>query len=182
MEARESQVEGGAQRRQAAASLSYQALRLPATYLGNKQRPPVQPHSRIKTAVNNWWQGWQIVLNQNGVWRARTLASSLRSLPKLQVPVLLSLGAHLAAVTRTMLPASRLWRSLFRRPWKPLVFPNDGFARISANVKIEEETTPDYVASRYYPVRIGEILHAKYQVVGKLGFGVTSTSRVMKRM
>jgi serine/threonine-protein kinase SRPK3 len=102
-------------------------------------------------------------------------ASFSRSLPRLQVPGFLPLGAQLAAVTQTMLPASQLWRSLFRRSWKPLAFPSDGFARISADVKIEEETTPGYVASRYYPVRIGEILHANYQVVGKLGYGITST-------
>ena len=91
------------------------------------------------------------------------------------MPGYLPLGAQLAVVTQTMLPASRFWRSLFTRSWKPLAFPSDGFARISADVKVEEETTPGYVASRYYPVRIGEILHGNYQVVGKLGYGITST-------
>jgi serine/threonine-protein kinase SRPK3 len=74
-----------------------------------------------------------------------------------------------------MLLASRFWKELFRRSWKPLAFPTDGFTRIPADVKIEEETIPGYVASRYYPVRIGEILHTNYQVVGKLGYGITST-------
>ena len=110
------------------------------------------------------------------------LASLLRSLPRLQVPGFLPLGAQLAVVTQTMLPASRFWRGLFRRSWKPLAFPSDGFARISADVKIEEETTPGYVASRYYPVRIGEILHANYQVVGKLGYGITSTARTRSKV
>ncbi|KAJ5903916.1 hypothetical protein N7504_006299, partial [Penicillium tannophilum] len=40
---------------------------------------------------------------------------------------------------------------------------------------IEEETIPGYVAARYYPTRIGEILKDRYQVVGKLGFGASST-------
>ncbi|CAG8409164.1 unnamed protein product [Penicillium salamii] len=37
------------------------------------------------------------------------------------------------------------------------------------------ETIPGYVASRYYPNQIGEIIKNRYQVVGKLGFGATST-------
>lgn len=40
---------------------------------------------------------------------------------------------------------------------------------------MEEETLPDYIASRYYPTRIGEIIKDRYQVVGKLGYGTTST-------
>jgi hypothetical protein len=71
MEVGKIQAEEGAQRGQAAASLSYQALRLPATYLGNKQRPHIQPRdSQINTAVNSWLQASQIELNQNGVRRA----------------------------------------------------------------------------------------------------------------
>ncbi|KAK1772447.1 Serine/threonine-protein kinase [Phialemonium atrogriseum] len=41
--------------------------------------------------------------------------------------------------------------------------------------KIEEETLPDYLAERFYPVHIGEVLASRYQVVGKLGYGTTST-------
>lgn len=72
---------------------------------------------------------------------------------------------------------SSFLRSLPRlgRTWKPLNFSNPNFVRISAHYKIEEETIPGYVASRYYPVRIGEILKEQYQVVGKLGFGASST-------
>ncbi|KXN80773.1 Serine/threonine-protein kinase SRPK [Leucoagaricus sp. SymC.cos] len=65
--------------------------------------------------------------------------------------------------------------SLFRRAWKPLSFSNQGFAQIPVNNWIEEETNPDYVAGRYYPVRIGEIFQDRYQVVGKLGWGISST-------
>jgi serine/threonine-protein kinase SRPK3 len=70
---------------------------------------------------------------------------------------------------------SRIWRPLLGRAWKPLAFSSEGFVSIPADQKIEEETVPDYVASRYYPVRIGEVFSDRYQVVGKLGFGVTST-------
>jgi serine/threonine-protein kinase SRPK3 len=74
-----------------------------------------------------------------------------------------------------MLPS--FLRSLFQvgRAWKPLNFSNPNFKRISATQKIEEETLPGYVASRYYPTRIGEIFKQRYQVVGKLGFGASST-------
>ncbi|KIW13716.1 hypothetical protein PV08_08907 [Exophiala spinifera] len=41
--------------------------------------------------------------------------------------------------------------------------------------KIEEETLPFYSPSNFYPVYTGEILGAKYRVVGKLGFGASST-------
>ncbi|RDH36245.1 CMGC protein kinase [Aspergillus welwitschiae] len=40
---------------------------------------------------------------------------------------------------------------------------------------IEEETLPTYNAEKYYPVRLGEVLDGRYQVVAKLGYGVTST-------
>jgi serine/threonine-protein kinase SRPK3 len=69
----------------------------------------------------------------------------------------------------------RSWKSLFGRSWKPLVFPSKSYVRIPADEKVEEETLPDYLASRYYPVRIGDIFRDRYQVIGKLGFGSTST-------
>lgn len=61
------------------------------------------------------------------------------------------------------------------RIWKPLTFSNPNFMRIPLDEKIEEELFPDYIASRYYPVRIGEVLRDRYQIVGKLGFGASST-------
>jgi serine/threonine-protein kinase SRPK3 len=70
---------------------------------------------------------------------------------------------------------TRSWRPLFSRAWKPIVFPRDGFVAIPVGQKIEEETLPHYAASQYCPVQIGEIFCARYQVVGKLGFGATST-------
>ncbi|KAF5373633.1 hypothetical protein D9758_000811 [Tetrapyrgos nigripes] len=67
-------------------------------------------------------------------------------------------------------------KSVFSRaPWEPLSFPNKGFDPIPADKVVEEETLPDYVATRYYPVTIGEIFQDRYQVVAKLGYGATST-------
>ncbi|KAF4468070.1 CMGC SRPK kinase [Fusarium albosuccineum] len=83
-----------------------------------------------------------------------------------------------------MLPSVLRHLPLLRRSWKPLNFTNQNFVRIPANQLIEEETIPGYIASRYYPTRIGDVLKDRYQVVGKLGFGVTSTvwlARDLKR-
>lgn len=70
-----------------------------------------------------------------------------------------------------------LIRSLPRlgRRWTPLNFTNPNIIRLPTNQAIEEETIPGYVADRYYPTRLGEILKDRYQVVGKLGFGASST-------
>ncbi|KAM0425547.1 hypothetical protein ACHAPT_009339 [Fusarium lateritium] len=61
------------------------------------------------------------------------------------------------------------------RTWKPLIFSNPNFKRIALDQKVEEERIPDYVASRYYAACIGQVLQDRYQIVGKLGFGATST-------
>ncbi|KAF7562369.1 hypothetical protein G7046_g1783 [Stylonectria norvegica] len=63
----------------------------------------------------------------------------------------------------------------FGRPWKPLTFSSTKFRQIALGEKIEEELLPDYLASHYYPARIGEVLGDRYQLVGKLGFGASST-------
>lgn len=36
---------------------------------------------------------------------------------------------------------------------------------------MEEERLPFYKAEQFYPVHIGEVLHSRYKVVGKLGYG-----------
>jgi hypothetical protein len=81
-----------------------------------------------------------------------------------------------------MLPS--LLRSLPRlgRTWKPLNFSSPNFVRLPATHKIEEETIPGYVATRYYPAQIGEIFEDRYQVVGKLGFGASSTAWLARDM
>lgn len=70
---------------------------------------------------------------------------------------------------------SLLRRLPLRRTWKPLDFSNLNFVRIPESHVVEEENFPDYVGSRYYPTRIGEVIKDRYQVIGKLGYGVTST-------
>jgi len=77
-----------------------------------------------------------------------------------------------------------LLRSLpqFGRRWKPLNFSNPNFVRIPEWHKIEEETLPDYISSQYYPTRMGEVIKERYQVIGKLGFGSTSTAWLARDM
>ncbi|KAB8215212.1 kinase-like protein [Aspergillus novoparasiticus] len=58
---------------------------------------------------------------------------------------------------------------------QPRVFPDSGFHSLDSTVTFEEETLPDYLEERYYPVHIGEIFKSQYQVVTKLGFGSSST-------
>ncbi|KAJ6140881.1 hypothetical protein N7497_011774 [Penicillium chrysogenum] len=52
------------------------------------------------------------------------------------------------------------------RRWTSLNFTNPNFIQLSTSQAIEEETIPGYIAGRYYPTRIGEILKDRYQVVG----------------
>jgi serine/threonine-protein kinase SRPK3 len=73
-----------------------------------------------------------------------------------------------------LLRSFKIWPRLGR--WQALDFNNLNFTHIPLNQAIEEETIPDYVASRYYPVRIGEVFQDRYQVVSKLGFGACSTA------
>jgi hypothetical protein len=58
---------------------------------------------------------------------------------------------------------------------QPLRFPSSGFKVIESSISVEEESIPNYKAQRYYPVRIGEVFNTRYQVIGKLGYGSSST-------
>jgi serine/threonine-protein kinase SRPK3 len=66
-------------------------------------------------------------------------------------------------------------RSIPRAPSLPLRFPTSGFEIINLSEVVEEERFEDFKTGRYCPVNIGEVFKSKYQVIGKLGFGVTST-------
>lgn len=62
-----------------------------------------------------------------------------------------------------------------KTPLVPLAFPTTGFEVLDSSDLIEEELLRDYNPERYYPARIGEIFKHRYPIIGKLGFGVTST-------
>ncbi|TGO50617.1 hypothetical protein BOTNAR_0386g00030 [Botryotinia narcissicola] len=67
-------------------------------------------------------------------------------------------------------------RSATRRsPSPPLRFPTTGFELISDAQALDEEQLEGFKMGLYCPLNIGDIFISKYQVVWKLGYGVTST-------
>lgn len=46
---------------------------------------------------------------------------------------------------------------------------------ISSETKVEEERLLGYDPKNYYPAQLGQILHDRYQILIKLGFGAHST-------
>jgi len=46
---------------------------------------------------------------------------------------------------------------------------------VKDSVIVEEEQFDEFKAGQYYPVNTGDVYASKYQVLGKLGFGTTST-------
>ena len=60
-------------------------------------------------------------------------------------------------------------------PLPPRAFPLTGFEVIDPSQMVEEERLPFYNRDHYYPMRIGEVLKDRYQVVAKLGYGASST-------
>ncbi|OJJ68258.1 hypothetical protein ASPBRDRAFT_77961 [Aspergillus brasiliensis CBS 101740] len=62
-----------------------------------------------------------------------------------------------------------------RAPLPPRRFPTTGFTTIPASTILEEERFSSFRNGNYYPVNIGDIFASKYQVLGKLGYGSTST-------
>ncbi|KGO69471.1 hypothetical protein PITC_014260 [Penicillium italicum] len=67
-------------------------------------------------------------------------------------------------------------RTAIKRGRSPVLqFPTSGFEVIRSSQSLEEERFEGFKKGRYYPVNIGDVLVSKYQVLGKLGFGTTST-------
>jgi hypothetical protein len=46
---------------------------------------------------------------------------------------------------------------------------------ISGHKLIEEETNPNYKPEHWYPARLGEVLNHRYEILVKLGYGMTAT-------
>lgn len=61
------------------------------------------------------------------------------------------------------------------RPQETWTPPSTGFKLIGPEFLLEEEAIPGYKAESYYPVSLGQVFQERYQVVGKLGFGGSST-------
>lgn len=92
--------------------------------------------------------------------------------------------AHLRILRTFRVPfMSSFWlmgrwvRNVFTRAASsPRNFPNSAFKVISDVEKLEEESLDWYKSSLFYPVRIGEVFQSRYQVLGKLGYGLRSTA------
>ncbi|EME78805.1 serine/threonine kinase [Pseudocercospora fijiensis CIRAD86] len=61
------------------------------------------------------------------------------------------------------------------RPTSLLQFKELDFEIIEDDEVLDEEATDGFDEGAYYPVSIGQVFDARYQVVGKLGYGATST-------
>ncbi|KAL8978060.1 MAG: hypothetical protein Q9205_006264, partial [Flavoplaca limonia] len=67
-------------------------------------------------------------------------------------------------------------KSSVRKPDSQLVhFTNSNFKILPSDQPIEEEVHDNPTKRRYYPVRTGDLIRGKYQVLGKLGYGLGST-------
>ena len=67
----------------------------------------------------------------------------------------------------------RLIKGLWKKPDPQLLdFSNPNYKLLPTNHQIEEEGLN---VSRYYPMRIGDVVENRYQIVGKLGFGRGAT-------
>lgn len=65
---------------------------------------------------------------------------------------------------------------LSRAPLLPLQFPVTGFEIIPETVLLEEENYEEFKTGNYCPVNIGDVYGSNtHQILGKLGFGSTST-------
>ncbi|KAG2421801.1 hypothetical protein HFD88_005777 [Aspergillus terreus] len=66
-------------------------------------------------------------------------------------------------------------RASKRPPSNPLCFSTSGFRTVPPSEVLDEERFAHFKQGQYYPANIGDVLDSKYQIVGKLGFGTTST-------
>lgn len=65
--------------------------------------------------------------------------------------------------------------ALRRAPSPPLCFPTRGFETVRPSEVLDEERFEHFKQGQYYPANVGDVFSSKYQIIGKLGFGVTST-------
>lgn len=69
----------------------------------------------------------------------------------------------------------RLIQPIFRRPPSPARKYSQAGIILDPNDKLEEEKQRGYSPDQFYPVKIGNVFHSRYQVIGKLGYGGHST-------
>ncbi|KAL2786919.1 hypothetical protein BJX66DRAFT_311954 [Aspergillus keveii] len=75
------------------------------------------------------------------------------------------------ATMSTRSTAARLFSSVCRKPLPP---PLPGLL-LRQDERVDEEICPGYDSKRLYPARPGEVLANRYQILVKVGWGVSST-------
>ncbi|GIK00082.1 hypothetical protein Aspvir_004097 [Aspergillus viridinutans] len=68
-----------------------------------------------------------------------------------------------------MNPFVRLGRFIRRPSSPPRIFKYSNFPTLDSATKIEEQRMPAYDRGLYYPVKLGDVFHSRYQVLSKLG-------------
>ncbi|KAL2276343.1 hypothetical protein FJTKL_00945 [Diaporthe vaccinii] len=63
-----------------------------------------------------------------------------------------------------------------RPPSPARVFPSSGSYQIAKSRLVDEENYSWYSPIEFFPIRIGELIRDRYQVITKLGYGTSSTS------
>ena len=63
-----------------------------------------------------------------------------------------------------------------RAPSPARQLPTSGFEIVEDEMLLEEQSFSWYTPETFCPVKIGDILQSKYQVLGKLGYGSVSTA------
>ncbi|GFF31953.1 hypothetical protein IFM58399_03056 [Aspergillus lentulus] len=64
-------------------------------------------------------------------------------------------------------------RHTFRRsPSLPIWLPTSGFDTVSPSKILDEERFDEFKKGQFYPVNIGDVFGAKYQIIGKLDSGL----------
>ena len=66
-------------------------------------------------------------------------------------------------------------KALRRSPSPPIRFPTSGYETVHSSDILDEEWFGHFKQGQYYPANIGDLICSRYQIIGKLGFGVTST-------
>jgi hypothetical protein len=96
---------------------------------------------------------------------------------RLPLPLFCRTLLHRCLPLTCQLTSSSLYRMATSDPPAPAArtFPTTGYDMIDPSILVEEETIPNYNFQRYYPVHLGEVFEKRYQVVGKLGYGASST-------
>ena len=83
---------------------------------------------------------------------------------------------HKTRPSSLMVSLWHLAKGLVKEPDPQLFrFSNPNFRTLPMDQQIEEEAHDAISKGRYCPVHIGDVIIDKYQIVGKLGFGVGST-------